>query len=133
MYLAYDYPVLGAFWTMMWIFLWIIWIFLLVRVLMDIFRDDDLNGWGKAGWCIFVLVLPFIGVFVYLLARGKGMGMREAQQVQARQQAFESYVRETAGTPRASQADELAKLSEIKARGDLTEEEFQRAKAKILG
>ncbi|MGW3246657.1 SHOCT domain-containing protein [Streptomyces sp. NPDC001070] len=133
MYLAYDYPVLGAFWTMMWIFLWIIWIFLLVRVLMDIFRDDDLNGWGKAGWCIFVLVLPFIGVFVYLLARGKGMGMREAQQVQARQQAFESYVRETAGTQRASQADELAKLSEIKARGDLTDEEFQRAKAKILG
>lgn len=132
-HLAYDYPVLGAFWTMMWIFLWVLWIFLLVRILMDIFRDDDLNGWGKAGWCAFILILPFLGVLVYLLARGKGMGKREAQHVAAQQQAFDRYVRETAGTRPASDADELSKLSELKAKGDITEEEFQRAKVKILG
>ncbi|MET7790011.1 SHOCT domain-containing protein [Streptomyces sp. NPDC005248] len=132
MNLAYDYPLLGAFWTMLWIFLWVIWIFLLFRAFSDIFRDDSLNGWAKAGWSIFVVVLPFLGVFVYLMARGKGMGEREAHQARARQHAFDSYVRETAGTPKPSAVEELAKLSEIKARGDLTDEEFQRAKEKIL-
>ncbi|MFJ7949334.1 SHOCT domain-containing protein [Streptomyces sp. NPDC096354] len=132
MILAYDYPLLGAFWTMLWIFLWMIWIFLLFRVFSDIFRDDSLNGWAKAGWSIFAVVLPFLGVFVYLIARGKGMGEREVHQARARQHAFDSYVRETAGTGKPSAAEELAKLSEIKARGDLTDEEFQRAKEKIL-
>ncbi|MEU8835032.1 SHOCT domain-containing protein [Streptomyces sp. NBC_01707] len=132
MNLAYDYPLLGAFWTMLWIFLWVIWIFLLFRIFSDIFRDDSLNGWAKAGWSIFVVVLPFLGVFVYLMARGKGMGEREAHQARARRHAFDSYVRETAGTPKPSAVEELAKLSEIKARGDLTDEEFQRAKEKIL-
>ncbi|MDX3235966.1 SHOCT domain-containing protein [Streptomyces sp. ME03-5709C] len=130
--LAYDYPLLGAFWTMLWIFLWVIWIFLLVRVFVDIFRDDSLNGWAKAGWSIFALVLPFLGVFVYLIARGKNMGLREAEQAKARQQAFDRYIRETAGTAEPSATDELARLSEIKAKGDLTDEEFQRAKEKIL-
>lgn len=133
--LAYDYPLLGAFWTMLWIFLWVIWIFLLFRVFSDIFRDDALNGWAKAGWSIFAVVLPFLGVFVYLIARGKGMGEREVHQARARQHAFDSYVRETAGTAgtaKPSAAEELAKLSEIKARGDLTDEEFQRAKERIL-
>ncbi|MCX4821052.1 SHOCT domain-containing protein [Streptomyces sp. NBC_01142] len=130
--LAYDYPLLGAFWTMLWIFLWVIWIFLLFRVFVDVFRDDSLNGWAKAGWCIFVIVVPFLGVFVYLIARGKGMGQREVNQARARQQAFDSYVRETAGPAEPSATEELARLSEIKARGDLTNEEFQRAKEKIL-
>ncbi|MFE7237964.1 SHOCT domain-containing protein [Streptomyces sp. NPDC057580] len=132
MNLAYDYPLLGAFWTLLWIFLWVMWIFLLFRIFSDIFRDDSLNGWAKAGWSIFTVVLPFLGVFVYLIARGKGMGEREAHQARARQHAFESYVREAVGTAKPSAAEELAKLSEIKARGDLTDEEFQRAKAKIL-
>ncbi|MFF3054929.1 SHOCT domain-containing protein [Streptomyces sp. NPDC057909] len=132
MILAYDYPLLGAFWTLLWIFLWVMWIFLLFRVFSDIFRDDSLNGWAKAGWSIFAVVLPFLGVFVYLIARGKGMGEREVHHARARQHAFDSYVRETAGTAKPSAAEELAKLSEIKARGDLTDEEFQRAKGKIL-
>lgn len=132
MNLAYDYPLLGAFWTMLWIFLWVTWIFLLFRVFSDVFRDDSLNGWAKAGWSVFAVVLPFLGVFVYLIARGKGMGERELHQARARQHAFESYVRETAGTAKPSAAEELTKLSEIKARGDLTDEEFQRAKEKIL-
>ncbi|MGW8400351.1 SHOCT domain-containing protein [Streptomyces lydicus] len=130
--LAYDYPLLGVFWSMLWICLWVIWIFLLVRIIVDIFRDDTMNGWGKGGWLIFVLVLPFLGVFVYLLARGKGMGEREAQHAIAQRRELDSYIRQTAGAGKSSEVEELARLSEIKARGDLTEEEFQRAKEKIL-
>ncbi|MGW3142688.1 SHOCT domain-containing protein [Streptomyces sp. NPDC001139] len=134
MNLAYDYPVLGAFWTVMWVFLWILWFVLLFRIIGDIFRDDTLGGWGKTGWLIFVVLLPFLGVFVYVLARGKGMGDREIRHEQARQQAFDDYVRETAGsgTGPGNEADQLAKLSEVRARGDLTDAEYQRAKEKIL-
>ncbi|MGY6021820.1 SHOCT domain-containing protein [Streptomyces spinosirectus] len=133
MNLAYDYPVLGAFWTAMWIFLWVLWIVLLFRIIGDIFRDDTLGGGGKTGWLIFVILLPFLGVFVYVLARGKGMGDREVRHARARQRAFDDYIRETAGpAARASEADQLAKLSEIRSRGDISDDEFQRAKEKIL-
>ncbi|MGW4564418.1 SHOCT domain-containing protein [Streptomyces sp. NPDC004561] len=130
-YLAYDYPALSVFWSMLVFFLWIMWFVLLFRVIADLFRDDQLSGWGKAAWCVCVVVLPFLGVFVYLIARGKGMGRREVEQARAQQQAFDSYVRETAKTGPTS-ADELAKLSEMKSRGDITEDEFRRAKALVL-
>ncbi|MCH0540846.1 SHOCT domain-containing protein [Streptomyces sp. MUM 203J] len=134
MNLAYDYPVLGAFWTAMWIFLWVLWIVLLFRIIGDIFRDDTLGGGAKTAWLIFVVLLPFLGVFVYVLARGRGMGRRETQHMAARQQAFDDYIRETAGTETGSpsEAEQLAKLSEIRARGDITDDEFQRAKERIL-
>ncbi|MFC8272645.1 SHOCT domain-containing protein [Streptomyces sp. NPDC057271] len=134
MNLAYDYPVLGAFWTVMWIFLWVLWIVLLFRVIGDIFRDDELSGAAKTGWLVFVVLVPFLGVFVYVLARGKGMGKRETRHVQAQQQALDDYIRETAGsgTGPGNEADQLAKLSEIRAKGDITDTEFQRAKEKIL-
>ncbi|GHI02928.1 hypothetical protein AQI88_02965 [Streptomyces cellostaticus] len=130
-YLAYDYPLLSAFWTMLVFFLWIMWFVLLFRIIVDIFRDDGMSGWAKAGWLLFVLVVPFLGVLVYVIARGKDMGRREVEQARAQQKAFDSYVRETAkgGT---SSVDELAKLSEIKARGDISEEEFRRAKELVL-
>ncbi|UKY48056.1 SHOCT domain-containing protein [Streptomyces inhibens] len=132
-YMAYDYPVLGAFWTMMWIFLWVLWFVLLFRIIVDIFRDDTMSGWAKAGWLVLVIALPFLGVFVYVLARGKGMGKREMEHAQAQQKALDTYVRETArGAGRTSEVDELAKLSEIRARGDISDEEFRRAKEKIL-
>ncbi|GGZ83770.1 SHOCT domain-containing protein [Streptomyces echinoruber] len=131
-YLAYDYPLLSAFWTMLVFFLWIMWFVLLFRIVMDIFRDDTLSGWGKAGWLVFVILLPFLGVLVYVIARGRDMGRREIAQARAQQQAFDSYVRETAGTGRPSGADELARLSEIRARGDISDEEFQRAKELVL-
>lgn len=132
-YMAYDYPLLGAFWTMMWIFLWVLWLFLLFRIILDVFRDDTLSGWAKTGWLVFVVVLPFLGVLVYVLARGKGMGAREQRQLRTRQEAFDAYVRETAGSPgRASEAEEIARLSEIRAKGDISDEEFRRAKEKIL-
>ncbi|GGZ84080.1 SHOCT domain-containing protein [Streptomyces echinoruber] len=133
MYLAYDYPLLSAFWTMLWFFLWIMWFVLLFRIIGDIFRDDDLNGWGKTGWLLFVILLPFLGVFVYVIARGKNMGRREVAQARAQQEAFDTYIRETAGGgSRPTSADELSKLSEIRARGDITDEEFRRAKSLIL-
>ncbi|MER7466956.1 SHOCT domain-containing protein [Streptomyces sp. NPDC097981] len=130
--LAYDYPVLGAFWTVMWIFLWILWFMLLFRIIGDIFRDDTLSGWGKTGWLIFVVFLPFLGVFVYILARGKDMGRREMQRAQHHQEEMDAYIRQTASTSAPSTADQLAKLSEIRTRGDITEAEYQKAKEKIL-
>ncbi|MEU0385494.1 SHOCT domain-containing protein [Streptomyces chartreusis] len=133
-YLAYDFPLLSAFWAMLWFFLWIMWFVLLFRVVFDIFRDDSLSGGAKTGWLVFCIVLPFLGVFVYVIARGKNMGRREVAQARAQQEAFDSYVRETAkgGEGRGSSVDELARLSEIRARGDITDEEFRRAKELVL-
>ncbi|MFC9500119.1 SHOCT domain-containing protein [Streptomyces sp. NPDC056982] len=132
MYLAYDYPLLSVFWTMLWLFLWIMWFYLLFKIVFDIFRDDSLSGWGKAGWLVFVCFLPFLGVFVYLIARGKDMGRRDMQQMIDQRNAFDSYVKETAGSAKPASADELAKLAEMHTRGDITEEEFLRAKALVL-
>ncbi|MCX4810884.1 SHOCT domain-containing protein [Streptomyces sp. NBC_01239] len=133
LYLAYDYPLLDAFWTMMLIFLWILWFVLLFRVIGDVFRDDSLSGWAKTGWTLFVIVLPFLGIFVYLIARGRGMGRREQQYARAQQESLDTYIRRTAGSAdTGGRADELAKLSELKSKGDLTEAEFQHAKEKVL-
>ncbi|GGY22271.1 SHOCT domain-containing protein [Streptomyces djakartensis] len=132
-YLAYDFPLLSAFWTILWVFLWVMWFILLFRVVLDIFRDDDLSGWAKAGWLVFCIVLPFLGVFVYVIARGKNMGRREMAQARAQQEEIDSYIRQTAaGTDRSSSVDELSRLSEIRARGDITDEEFRRAKELVL-
>ena len=132
-YLAYDYPLLSVFWSMLWFFLWIMWFVLLFRVVVDIFRDDEMSGWGKAGWLAFTILLPFLGVFVYVIARGKNMGRREMSQARAQQEAFDARIREAAGTTeRPSSIDELAKLSDIRARGDITDEEFRRAKELVL-
>jgi hypothetical protein len=132
-YLAYDYPALSVFWSMLVFFLWIMWFVLLFRVVVDVFRDDDLGGWGKAGWLVFVICLPFLGVFGYLIARGKDMGRREAAQARAQQQAVDSYIRQAAqaGAP-PTKADELAKLSEMRSHGDITDDEFRRAKELVL-
>ncbi|MGR3937192.1 SHOCT domain-containing protein [Streptomyces sp. BRA346] len=124
-----DYPLLNVFWTTMWIFLWVLWLMLLFRVIGDIFRDDSLSGWAKAGWCVFVIVLPFLGVFVYLMARGRGMGRREMKRAEQAEEEFREYVRGTAGT---SHAEELSRLVELKNHGDITAEEYERAKAKVL-
>ncbi|GAB7029204.1 SHOCT domain-containing protein [Streptomyces sp. NPDC021749] len=130
-YLAYDYPVLGAFWTVMWIFLWIWWLMLLFRIIVDIFRDRRMNGWAKAGWLIFVMVIPFLGVLVYVIARGRDMGERELQHARAQQESVNAYIRDVAGGGTGG-VDQLAKLSELKSKGDITEAEFQRAKEKLL-
>ncbi|RSS61445.1 SHOCT domain-containing protein [Streptomyces sp. WAC06614] len=129
-----DYPLMNAFLTMLWFFLWIIWLVLLFKIIGDIFRDDSLGGWGKAGWTVFVCVLPFLGCFVYLLARGRGMGERELGRARERERAFRAYVRETAGDTASvtATADELAKLAGLRNHGDLTPAEYEQAKAKVL-
>ena len=128
--IAYDYPLMGAFWTLFWFFIWILWFMLLFRVFGDIFRSRDMSGWGKAAWLIFVIVVPFLGVFVYLIARGNAMGQRDAEQARAQQQAFNAYVQDAAATGGA--ADELAKLADLKDRGVISNAEFEQQKAKIL-
>src|SRR4051794_31021027 len=130
--LAYDYPLLGIFWTMLWFFLWFAWIVILVRVFADIFRSRDMGGVAKALWSIFVILVPFLGVFVYVIARGHHMADHDMADAQQREQAFQSYVKEAAGTGTASTADELAKLADLKERGVISDAEFQQQKAKIL-
>lgn len=131
-YLAYDYPLLGVFWSMLVFFLWIMWFVLLFRIVTDIFRDDALSGWAKAGWLVFTIVLPFLGVFIYVIARGKSMGRREIAQARAQQEEFNAYIRQAAAEDRSSSVDELARLSEIRDRGAITDEEFRRAKELVL-
>lgn len=126
-----SHPLLNAFWMILWFFLWVLWLMLLFHVFVDLFRDRGLSGWGKAGWTIFVCVLPFLGVFVYLIVRGSGMAERSVERAQAEQRHFDDYVKKTAGTA-GTTTDELAKLAGLKADGTLSEEEFQRAKQKVL-
>ena len=127
---SYSYPLLGAFWTIFEIFLWVIWIWILIYVFIDIFRSRDLSGWGKALWFIFVLFIPLIGVLVYLIARGGEMHERAVQQAQQQDQAARRYIQDVAGEP--SSADQLAKLADLRDRGVITADEFEREKAKIL-
>ncbi|QDY77978.1 SHOCT domain-containing protein [Streptomyces qinzhouensis] len=130
-----EYPLLNLFWTMLWFFLWIMWLFLLFKVITDLFRDHSLNGWAKAGWMILVILLPFLGVLLYVIFRGRSMGEREVSAAQEREAAFKSYIRQTAGegggAPGAD-VDQLARLHDLKEKGAITDEEFQKAKAKIL-
>ena len=124
--LAYDYPLLDVFWTMLEFFPFFIWIWLLIIVFGDIFRSRDMGGFAKALWTIFVIVIPLLGVLVYLIARGGSMHERAVERAQQQEQAFQSYVQQAAGTTNA--ADEVAKLAELKASGAITEEESQAAK-----
>lgn len=126
-----SYPVLDVFWTMFEIFAFVVWFWLLFMVLMDVFRSSDLSGWGKAGWTIFVLLLPLIGILIYLIVRGRSMHQRAAQQAAQQEEAFRGYVQEAAGSP-ASSADQLAKLADLRQRGVITSDEFEQEKSKVL-
>jgi hypothetical protein len=130
--IAYDYPLLGVFWSMLWFFLWFAWIMLLFRTIGDIFRSSDLGGWGKALWTIFVVVAPFLGVFVYLIARGHSMSDRDIEQARAQQAAFTSYVKDAAGSGGGGTADELSKLADLKSQGVITDAEFEQQKTRLL-
>jgi len=128
---AYTYPLADLFGTMLGFFVLIIWFWLLIIVFSDIFRSQDLGGGAKTLWVIFVIILPFLGIFVYLIARGGKMHERAAAQAAQQQKAFDSYVKETAGAGTSS-ADQLAKLADLKQQGVLTDAEFESQKAKIL-
>jgi hypothetical protein len=118
-------------WSMLWFFLWFIWIWLLIIVFSDIFRSHDLSGWGKALWTIFVIILPYLGVFVYLIARGHKMREHAAKDAQAQDAAFRDYVQNV--TTSGGSADEIAKLADLRDKGVISDAEFQQAKAKALG
>ena len=128
---ASSYPLLNVFWTILLFFLWVMWFWILISVFIDIFRSHDLNGWGKALWFLFVLLIPLLGVLVYLIVRGGSMHERAARQAQQQDQAFREYVQTTAQTS-ASPADQLEKLAGLRDRGVITPEEFDREKAKVL-
>ena len=118
------------------IFIWIAWIWLVITILIDIFRSDDLSGWGKAGWTLLVIFLTWIGVLIYLIARGKGMNERRFAEAAQMKQAQDDYIRQVAAdsgsTGTASTADEVAKLADLHKQGVLTDDEFAAQKAKLL-
>jgi hypothetical protein len=125
-------PLLDLFWAMLWFFLWVAWIWLLIIILMDVFRSDDMGGWAKALWTLFIIFLPFLGVLIYLIARGKGMSERSMKEAVAREQQTQEYIKAVSATSATSSADELEKLARLRSNGTISEEEFQAAKAKIL-
>jgi Short C-terminal domain/Phospholipase_D-nuclease N-terminal len=120
-----------VFWSMLWFFLWFIWIWLLIVVFGDIFRSRDLSGWAKALWTIFVIFLPYLGVFVYLIARGRKMGEHAAQRAAAQEAQMRDYVQSVASSGGGA-ADEIAKLAQLRDQGVISEDDFQQAKAKAL-
>ena len=121
-----------VFWSFLWFFLFFIWIWLLIVVFGDIFRSQDLGGWAKAIWCIFIILVPYLGVFVYLIARGGKMHEHAMAAAQAQDQAMRQYVRDAAGTG-GSTADELARLADLHEKGVISDAEFEQLKAKALG
>ncbi len=125
-----DYGLGEALLTTLSIFFFVIWIWILITILSDLFRDHEVSGWGKAAWVFFLVFVPFLTALIYLGLRGSGMRERTAKAQADAQQQFDSYVRETAGT---SPADELHKLSELKEKGTISDEEFERLKAKLIG
>lgn len=118
-------------WSMLWFFMFVIWFWLLISIFGDIFRSDDLSGWGKALWIIFIVVAIWLGVLVYLIARGKGMQERSMKAMAEQQSAQRAYIQSVAGSS-ASTAEELARLADLRDKGAITEAEFQSLKAKAI-
>ena len=128
---GYDYPILGFFWSMLFIFLWVAWIFLLFRIIADIFRNHEMGGFAKAVWVIFVIIVPFLGTLIYLIVHGSDMAKRDMQNAKAQQESFDAYVRQAAAGSTSS-AEELTKLAALRDQGVLTDAEFAAQKAKLL-
>ena len=128
---VWEYTVWDAFLTMLWFFLFFIWIWLLITVFADIFRSDDLSGWGKALWTVFVIVMPYLGVFVYLIARGKKMGEHAAREAQRQDERMRAYVQSVAPAG-PSTASEIERLHQLREHGAIDDTEFAQAKAKLL-
>jgi hypothetical protein len=128
MLLAADYPFLNILWTMIIFFAWVAWFWILITVFADLFRRHDIGGWGKAAWVVFLIVVPFLGVLVYLIAQHDGMRERSVKQAEAQQTAFDRYVRETAG----GSAAEIAKAKELLDSGAISQAEFDAIKAKAI-
>jgi hypothetical protein len=123
-------PLFDVFWAMLWFFMWIVWFWLLITVFSDIFRSEDLSGSGKAAWVAFTVLLPYLGVFVYLIARGSSMHERSRRMAEESDRATREYIKSAASAPSAT--DELAKLAELHDTGALSDQEYERQKSKVL-
>lgn len=123
-------PVLDVLWSMLVFFLFIAWIWVLIAVISDIFRSDDMNGWGKALWMLFVIIIPWLGVFSYLIVRGDDMAQRNADDAAAVDEMQRAYIKDAAGS---SPADELTKLASLKDSGAISAEEYDKLRAKVVG
>jgi hypothetical protein len=130
MVIASDYPFLDVLGTMLIFFAWVIWFWILIKVFADVFRRHDLSGWGKAGWCILTIFLPFLGVFIYLIANGTEMGQRDAEMIQASRAQFDEHIKSVAGSDGA--AAEIARAKSLLDSGAITQAEFEAIKAKAL-
>jgi hypothetical protein len=128
--IAADYPFLDVVWTMFIFFAWVIWFWLLITIFADIFRRNDISGWAKAGWTIFVIILPFLGVFIYMISQSKGIAERNQKQAQAAQQQADDYIRTVATT--SDPADQIAKAKQLLDAGTISSSEFDAIKAKAL-
>jgi hypothetical protein len=126
-----DYPLLDIIWSMVVFFSWILWIWLLIAVYTDMFRRPDIGAWAKAGWVVLTLLLPFIGVFAYLITQGRQMGERRAEQVEAQRAAMDDHIRSVTASGTSS-VDELAKAKDLLDRGVIDREEFATMKRKVL-
>jgi hypothetical protein len=130
MLIAADYPFLNILWSMIIFFAWVAWLFILFRVIADIFRRHDTSGWGKAAWLIFVIVLPFLGVLIYLIANGDEMGQRDLEHARMAQANMDDYVKSVAGSGGA--AAEIDKAKQLLDSGAITQAEFDAIKAKAI-
>ncbi len=130
MVLASDYPFMDVFWSMIIFFAWLAWIWIAITIFADIFRRRDIGGFAKTMWCIFIILVPFLGVFVYLLAEHDGMAERSANEMAQSKAQFDDYVRSAAAT--AGPSGEIAKANELLASGAITQAEFDTLKAKAL-
>ena len=131
MILAADYPFLNILWSMILFFAWVIWIWMMIIILADVFRRKDISGWGKAAWIVFLIVLPFLGVLVYLIAQHDGMTRRSEEAAQTQKAQFDDYVRTTAGSGGGA-AGEIEKAKQLFDSGAITQQEFDALKAKAL-
>jgi hypothetical protein len=132
MVLAADYPFLDVVGTMLIFFGWVIWFWILIRVFADVFRRRDLSGWGKAGWILFTIVLPFLGVLIYLIANGKEMGQRDIEHARAVQGQVDAHIRSVAGSGANGAASQIAEAKRLLDSGAISQEEFEALKAKAL-
>lgn len=131
MLLAAEWGSGQVLWSIFWLFIFVMWIFLIVFIFSDIIRSQDLSGWGKALWSIGIIFFPYIGIFAYLIIRGGSMSERQMKDAQASDAAMQEYIRDTAGT--STDADQLATLSDLHAAGKLDDAEYASAKAKVIG
>ena len=132
MVIAADYPFLDVLWTMLIFFAWVVWIWMMVVILTDVFRRRDIGGWSKALWCVFLIVLPFIGVLTYLIVQHDGIAQRSMERAEAAQRQYDERIRSVAATAGDGATAEIEKAEQLRARGTITDSEFDALKAKAL-